>query len=121
MTQIPWGTIITTILPKSNSYEEMLEYIKETYKNGWSRSVILNQFKLKSYERSLLEPTTSSNFAMHKYFNLIHEFFKDTYVLDFIDSNQIKKGKTLNKARKNVLSKSCKLFVMRFVAQQETR
>ena len=41
--QIPWGTLITVIMAKSKSHEEMLWYIKETHKNGWSRSVVLNQ------------------------------------------------------------------------------
>ena len=36
VTQIPWGTLITVILPKSKSHEEMLWYIEQTYKNGWS-------------------------------------------------------------------------------------
>ena len=36
VTQIPWGTLITVILPKSKFHEEMLWYIYQTYKNGWS-------------------------------------------------------------------------------------
>ena len=46
-------------MPKSNSHEEMLWYINQTYKNGWSRSMVLNQITMKSYERSLIEPTTT--------------------------------------------------------------
>ena len=38
VTQIPWGTLITVILPKSKSHEEMVWYINRTYKNDWSRS-----------------------------------------------------------------------------------
>ena len=38
VTQIPWSTLITVILPKSKSHEEMLWYIEQTYKNRWSRS-----------------------------------------------------------------------------------
>ena len=56
--QIPWRTIIE-IMQKSNSHEEMLWYINQTYKNGWSRSMVLNQITMKSYERSLIEPTTT--------------------------------------------------------------
>jgi len=40
VTQIPWGTLMTVIAPKSKSHEEMLYYINETYKNDWSRSMI---------------------------------------------------------------------------------
>ena len=39
---IPWFTLVE-ILYKSKSHEEMLFYIKETHKNGWSRSMLLNQ------------------------------------------------------------------------------
>ena len=53
--QIPWRTIMTVILPKFKSHYEMLFYINSTYKNGWSRSMILNQIAMKSYERSLIE------------------------------------------------------------------
>ena len=56
--QIPWRTIIE-IMHKSKSHEEMLFYINETYKNGWSRSMVLNQIEMKAYERSLIEPSTS--------------------------------------------------------------
>ena len=57
VTQIPWGTLVTVIIPKSKSHEEMLFYINETHKNGWSRSMVLNQIELKAYERSLIEPS----------------------------------------------------------------
>ena len=40
VTQIPWGTLITVILPKSKSHEEMLWYINQTHKNRWSRSQV---------------------------------------------------------------------------------
>ncbi|MDE7106532.1 MAG: hypothetical protein K2O22_05150, partial [Anaeroplasmataceae bacterium] len=68
--QIPWGTILE-IMKKSSSHEEMLWYINETHKNGWSRSMVLNQFKLKAYERSLLEPITSSNIMDNKDSDLV--------------------------------------------------
>ena len=46
VTQIPWSTLVTVIIPKSKSHEEMLWYIKETHKNGWSRSMVLNQISM---------------------------------------------------------------------------
>ncbi|MDE6407667.1 MAG: PDDEXK nuclease domain-containing protein [Anaeroplasmataceae bacterium] len=87
--QIPWITL-DEIISKSNSHEEILWYINETHKNGWSRSMVLNQFKLKAYERSLLQPTTSPNIIDNKDSDLTCELFKDTYVFDFIDPNHIK-------------------------------
>ena len=92
VTQIPWSTLITVIMAKSSTHEEMLWYINETHKNGWSRSMVLNQIALKVYERSLIEPTTSN---ITKSDDLSNELFKDTYVFDFLDKNNIKNEKDL--------------------------
>ena len=56
--QIPRGTLIV-IMRKSKSHEEMLFYINATHKYGWSRSIVLNQFELKAYERNLIETSTT--------------------------------------------------------------
>ena len=92
VSQIPWGTLMTVIIPKSSSHAEMLWYINETYKNGWSRAMVLNQIAMKAYERSLIEPTTSN---ITKSDDLSNELFKDTYVFDFLDKNNIKSEKDL--------------------------
>ena len=92
--EIPWFTLVE-IMHKSNSHKEMLWYINKTHKNGWSRSMVLNQFKLKAYERSLIEPETSPDIATSN--KLTNELFKDTYVFDFIDTNNIKSEKELQK------------------------
>ena len=89
--QIPWFTIVV-IMQKSSSHEKMLWYINETYKNGWSRSMVLNQIAMASYERSLIEPTTSN---ITKSDDLSNELFKDIYVFDFLDKNSIKNEKDL--------------------------
>ena len=90
--QIPWGTLMTVILPKSKSHYEMLFYINATHKNGWSRSMVLNQIEMKTYERSLIESNTTS---IVKSDNLTNELFKDTYVFNFLDKNNIKTEKDL--------------------------
>ena len=90
--QIPWRTIIE-IMQKSNSHEEMLWYINQTYKNGWSRSMVLNQISMKLYERSLIEPTTTEAITASN--DLTNELFKDTYVFDFLDKEKIKTEKDL--------------------------
>ena len=92
--EIPWFTLVE-IMHKSNSHKEMLWYINQTHKNGWSRSMVLNQFKLKAYERSLIEPEKSPDIATSN--ELTNELFKDTYVFDFIDINNIKSEKELQK------------------------
>ncbi len=92
VTQIAWSTLSTIIVPKSNSHEEMLWYINETYKHGWSRNMVLNQFALKAYERSLIEVDTTTAIKSD---DSLNELFKDTYVIDFIDRNKIKTEKDL--------------------------
>ena len=89
--KIAWGSLLT-IMKKASSHKEMLWYINETYKNGWSRSMVLNQIAMKAYERSLIEPTTSN---ITKSDDLSNELFKDTYVFDFLDKNNIKNEKDL--------------------------
>ena len=91
--KIPWRTLIE-IMSKSKSHEEMLWYINETHKNAWSRSMVLNQIAMKAYERSLIEPTTSN---IVKSDDLYNELFKDTYVFDFLDKNNISNEKDLKK------------------------
>jgi len=90
-TQIPWFTLIR-IIGKSKSHEEMLWYINKTHELGWSRSMVLNQFELKAYERSLIEPNTTS---ITKSDDLTNELFKDTYVFNFLDRNKINSEKDL--------------------------
>ena len=91
--QIPWGTLITVIIPKSKSHEEMLWYINQTYKNSWSRSMVLNQIAMKAYERSLISPTITESITSSN--DLSNELFKDTYVFDFLDKEKIKTEKDL--------------------------
>ena len=52
----------------------------------------LNQIAMKSYERSLINPTTSTSVKSD---DLSNELFKDTYVFDFLDKEKIKTEKEL--------------------------
>lgn len=70
----------------------MIWYINQTHKNGWSRSMVLNQIAMKSYERSLINPTTTEVIPSK---DLTNELFKDTYVFDFLDKEKIKTEKDL--------------------------
>ena len=88
---IPWGTIIE-IMKKSKTHEEMLWYINETHKHGWSRSTVLMQFSFKAYERSLIEVDTS---PIVKSDDSLNEIFKDSYVFSFLDKESIKSEKDL--------------------------
>ncbi len=54
--------------------------------------MVLNQIELKSYERSLIKPDTTTSLKSD---DLSKEFFKDTYVFDFLDKEKIKTEKDL--------------------------
>ena len=89
--KISWGSL-DLIISKSQSHQEMLYYINETHKNGWSRNMVLNQIAMKTYERSLIKPDTTSTIKSN---DLSNELFKDTYVFDFLDKEKIKSEKDL--------------------------
>ena len=92
--QIPWFTLVRIII-KSKSHEEMLWYINQTHKNGWSRSTVLKQFEAKAYERNLISPDITSSVSEN---DRIKELFKDTYVLSFLNKDNTTKEIDLKNA-----------------------
>ena len=104
VSQIPWGSIVK-IMQKTNSHEEIMWYIKQTHKNGWNRTVLVNQIAMKAYERSLITPSTTSVVASN---DLINEIYKDTYIFDFLDKEKIKNEKDLKKQMINNVIKLLK-------------
>lgn len=102
--QISWRCIIT-IMSKCETHKERLWYVAICYKNGWSRSVLLNQIAMKAYERSLITPSTTSIVTSN---DLINEIYKDTYVFDFLDKENIKNEKDLKKQMINNIIKFLK-------------
>ena len=90
-TKIPWRTIVEIIL-KSSSKEEMLWYIDQTYKNKWSRRVVIEQFKAKAYERKLIEPQVTEIVQKDEG---LKEIFKDTLNFDFLGKVDIRDEKDL--------------------------
>ena len=96
VTQIPWGTIIK-IMNKSSSKEEMLWYINQTYKNRWSRRIVLEQFEKQAYQRNIIIPQTSDD-------EYIKEIAKDTLAFNLISENDITSEKDLkNKLIDNIV------------------
>ena len=79
-TQIPWMTL-NEIISKSSSKEEMLWYMKQTHENRWSRRMVSEQFKLKAYERKLIEPQVTE---MVEKDEELKQVFKDTLSFDFL-------------------------------------
>ena len=92
--QIPWFTIVV-IMQKSSTHEEMLWYINETHKNGWSRNQVELQFKAKAYQRYLIKPDTSIQKEDILINNHLEEIIKDSYVLDFIQVSDLESEKKL--------------------------
>ena len=97
VTQIPWGTLYG-IISKSSSKEEMLWYICQTYKNRWSRAIVLKQFELQAYRRNLITSSVSDNESF------VQDITKDTLCFDFISQKEITNEKSLkDKLIDNVL------------------
>lgn len=87
VTQIPWGSLII-IMNKSSSKEEMIWYINQTFKNRWSRSMVVKQFELQAYQRNLITPIVTDE-------NLTSEIVKDTLVFNFISRKDVNSEKDL--------------------------
>ena len=85
---IPWRTL-TDIIEKCNSKKEKLYYIKKVYENSWSRNMLINQIEMKSYERSLLNPIVSEEISKSNN-ELVNTLFKDSYVFNFLDRENIR-------------------------------
>ena len=89
--QIPWTTFCV-IMEKSSSKEEMLWYMNQTYKNRWSRRMVVEQFKIKTYERKLIEPQVTEVVRKNEQ---LKDIFKDTLSFDFLGNVKIKDEKDL--------------------------
>lgn len=95
--QIPWGTLFE-IIAKSSSKEEMLWYVNQTYKNRWSRAIVLKQFELQAYQRNVVSTSTTDNKSY------IQDIVKDTLAFDFISEKEVTSEKSLkDKLVDNVL------------------
>ena len=100
VTQIPWSTLSRVIIQKSSSKEEMLWYINQTYKNRWSRRIVLEQFAQQAYQRGIIPPSTSISDN-----DYLKEITKDTLAFSFISKNEIETEKDLkNKLIDNVIA-----------------
>ena len=100
--QIPWGTLYG-IISKSSSKEEMFWYVNQTYKNKWSRAMVLKQFELKAYQRHEVEPISSSIQSNNDI--QLKEIIKDTLALDFINRTDLADEKTFkSKLMDNIIS-----------------
>lgn len=103
VTQIPWSTLSRVIIQKSSSLEEALWYINQTYKNRWSRAIVIKQFELKAFQRQTIEPISSSMQSDGD--EHIKEILKDTVVIQFLNKNDLEDERTLkNKLMDNIIA-----------------
>ncbi len=86
--EIPWGHHLL-ILNKISDYDARAYYLKQTKICGWSRKVLLNQIKVRAYERSL--ESKNHNFEKALPVHLAEqadEMFKSSYSLEFLGIGQ---------------------------------
>ena len=102
--QISWRCIIS-IMCKCKTHKERLWYVATCHKNGWGKNILTSQIAMIAYERSLITPSTTSVVSSN---DLINEIYKDTYVFDFLDKENIKNEKDLKKQMINNIIKLLK-------------
>ena len=100
--QLGWSHLIL-IMQKSKSHDEMLWYINEAYKNKWSRTILGNKIKMKSYDLGLIEH--HDNFIISNDNPLLDEIFNSKLAIGFIDKNKITTEKDLEKELINNITK----------------
>ena len=68
-------------------HDKIIWYINEAYKNKWSRTILGNKIKMKSYELGLIEH--HDNFIISNDNPLLDEIFNSKLAIGFIDKNKI--------------------------------
>lgn len=84
---IPWGHQ-KIIISKASTVEEALFYTHQTIDNGWSRSVLENQFKQRLYEHYGKGQNNFSKTLPVVTADMAQEVIKDPYWFDFITISQ---------------------------------
>ncbi|MFC1483002.1 YhcG family protein [Candidatus Margulisiibacteriota bacterium] len=86
---LPWGHNIV-IMTKVKNIQEKEYYLKATIEMRWSRNVLLNQIKAKTYERhKVIKKQHNFKKALPKHLaEQADQAMKDVYVLDFLGIKQ---------------------------------
>ena len=82
--EISWSKNIA-IMKKCKEQLEREFYIKMTKKYGWTKDVLINHIKNKSYEKYLLNQTNFDETLPEKYVNQAKLAVKDEYIFDFME------------------------------------
>jgi len=104
--QIPWGQNIVILEKLKDDYQREY-YLRMTFRNSWSRSILINQIETKSFERFLTDKK-SHNFDKALLVKISKEAkrtLKDSYMLDFLEiSGDIKERELEKKILENIKS-----------------
>jgi predicted nuclease of restriction endonuclease-like (RecB) superfamily len=85
--QLPWNQV-RIILDKIKNKKEALFYIQESINNTWSKVLLEHQIELNLYER---KGKINNNFLKtlpKKDSNFIQNYFKENYILDFLNVSE---------------------------------
>lgn len=99
---IPWRSLIT-IITKCKEHDKIIWYVNETYNNKWTKTLLENKIKMKSYELRLIEHHDNSIISNDN--PLLDEIFNSKLAIDFIDKNKITTEKDLEKELINNITK----------------
>ena len=99
---IPWRSLIT-IITKCKEHDKIIWYVNETYNNKWTKTLLENKIKMKSFELRLIEHYDNSIISNDN--PLIDEIFNSKLAIDFIDKNKIITEKDLEKELINNITK----------------
>jgi len=92
--EIPWGHNIS-IMQKVKPADEREFYIKKTFENGWSRSVLVHQIESNLYERQGKGINNIGSVLPAGQSELVMGILKDPLVLDFMGTSEIVKESEL--------------------------
>jgi len=82
--KIPWGHHIQILTKCKDNKEKALYYVKKTFRNNWSRSVLLNSLDTCLYEREGKSVTNFDKLLPDIDSDLAKEITKDPYNFDFL-------------------------------------
>ena len=99
---IPWRSLIT-IITKCKEHDKIIWYVNETYNNKWTKTLLENKIKMKSYELRLIEHHDNSIISIDN--PLLDEIFNSKLAIGFIDKNKITTEKDLEKELINNITK----------------
>ena len=99
---IPWRSLIT-IITKCKEHDKIIWYVNETYNNKWTKTLLENKIKMKSYELRLIEHHDNSIISNDN--PLLDEIFNSKLAIGFIDKNKITTEKDLEKELINNITK----------------